>query len=668
MKIEGNKFTVEPGSGIAYRFIPSPNVHAMGQAKTGRTLVIHTTEGPSVDAAIGIFQQKSVPGDIHSGLSIHLVLGRDGKDLVQMVPFDRGAIHASAYNSKSIGIEVDYPGDLREQGVDYRLRSHYRPEQYILASPFNDPRFRYWPLFPRQQLDTLVEISRPLLETYQIQDIAGHEELYAYKLDPGPAFPMVQFREQLGIHGRSVVLQETAKPVRVRNQPGDGSVLLEEPAIPAGTPVTIVNDYNDPQGRSYCLISVVDTIEGNPWILGWVEREAVTVRLDQEFLVTDDQFLATPDGRHFQVVQPHPNGYDHNPQHLIDDHKYIIIHFTTGTRIESTIAYFRTESAGVSAHLLIARDGRVVQFLPFNRIAYHAGYSWWERDTNLNRYSIGIELDNAGTVAGTPGNWVRKDRRIPDEDVELKRYWRDMSPEPKAWQKFTPIQLDVLEKILHALAAHYGGPDHLEILGHDEVNLANRVDPGPLFPMEDMRERVLGRRQPSFLVFHLAKEGARLYTNESNNVPDPKLLQSAVSLPRGAEVLVQRVEERWSLVTVLNSKSGAKPRGWILSNLLADPGKGGKKQGGKKGAKPGNKKVKPGKPEPVRKVTKSTQWIYPKFQAPPAIEVKLPKFTEDQRIRIQEVRDSWSLVVMLDYFGKQGWVETRCISPEPGTL
>ena len=245
--------------------------------------------------------------------------------------------------------------------------------------------------------------------------------------------------------------------------------------------------------------------------------------------------------------------------------------------------------------------------------------------------------------------------------MEERHYWRDMSPKLKAWQKFTPIQLDVLEKILHALVVHYGGPDHVEILGHDEVNLANRVDPGPLFPMEDMREKVLGRRQPVFKVFQLAKD-ARLFTNESNNVPDVKLLKSAVSLPRGAEVLVQRVEERWSLVNVVKSKDGAKPRGWILSNALAVMGIPNKKQGGKKG---GNKRTRPGRPEPVRMMTKSAQMIYPRFQAPPALEVKLPRFTEDQRIRIQEVRGPWTLVVMQDYFGKQGWVETRCISPVP---
>src|SRR5215471_3032770 len=132
MRIENNKFVDEPGSGFNYRFVPSPNIHPMVQAKTGRTLIIHTTEGPSVEAAIGVFMQSSVKGNNRSGLSIHLILGRNGTDLVQMVPFDRGAIHASAYNSKSIGIEVDYPGDLRETGEEYRLRSRFEPNQYIL--------------------------------------------------------------------------------------------------------------------------------------------------------------------------------------------------------------------------------------------------------------------------------------------------------------------------------------------------------------------------------------------------------------------------------------------------------------------------------------------------------------------------------------------------------
>ena len=43
----------------------------------------------------------------------------------------------------------------------------------------------------------------------------------------------------------------------------------------------------------------------------------------------------------------------------------------------------------------------------------------------------------------------------------------------------------------------------------------------------------------------------------------------------------------------------------------------------------------------------------------------LPTFEEDQRIRIEEVRGNWTLVVMLDHFGKEGWVEKKYITPDP---
>jgi N-acetylmuramoyl-L-alanine amidase len=320
------------------------------------------------------------------------------------------------------------------------------------------------------------------------------------------------------------------------------------------------------------------------------------------------------------------------------DHKYILIHFTTGTRMESTIHYVQRADAGGCAHLLIGREGRVVQFVPFNKVAYHAGFSWWECDTDLNHFSIGIELDNAGSLTGEPGNWMHNNEKISDEDVEIKTYWRDLTRQPSAWQKFTLVQLDVLEKILEALVAHYGGPEHIEILGHDDVNLVYRIDPGPVFPMEAIREKLLGRRLPRVKEYHLAKD-ASLYTHEST-VPDVNLLKAAVMLPKGAQVKVVRVEEKWSLVNVIKSNNGTKGRGWLLTRTVTSA--------------PGSKKI-----------TNASQLFYPKFESPPCLKVTLPSFTEDQRIRIEEVRGAWSLIVMLDHFGMEGWVKTKYISPDP---
>jgi len=47
----------------------------------------------------------------------------------------------------------------------------------------------------------------------------------------------------------------------------------------------------------------------------------------------------------------------------------------------------------VSAHCLIRRDGEVVQFVPFNMRAWHAGKSSFSGVERCNDYSIGIELE-----------------------------------------------------------------------------------------------------------------------------------------------------------------------------------------------------------------------------------------------------------------------------------
>jgi len=655
MNIVDNKFVTGPSGTLNFRFEPSPNTRPQAPG-IERTLILHTTEGPSVEAAIGFFLIKPIKGNDRSGLSIHLVVGRDGKDIVQMVSFDRGAVHAAEYNSKSIGIEIDYPGDLRESGSKYKLRSEYPEDGYIYASALNDPSFRYWPLFPREQLDALLEIAKTLLGTYNITDVAGHEELASYKKDPGPAFPIVQFRELLGVRGRSIVLQVITRAVHVRNHFHKDAPELTAPEIPAGTQVTVINEASDA-----CLISVVDTVDGNPWIVGWVDKDAVQIKTDQEFIVNEEQFLATPAGRRFEKIDPHPNGFDQKKR--IAQHKYIIIHFTPGTRVESTIAHFRNESSVVSAHLLIGRDGRVIQFLPFDRIAFHAGKSWWESDTDLNRMSIGIELDNAGSLTETPNGWFRKKIRIPDDHVQRATYWRESKE--RGWETFPEAQIDVLEKILRALLDKYGGPEAIEMLGHDDVNLANRQDPGAVFPMPAMREKVFGRREARFKVFTL-DPSASLFANVEGNLPNPKTQpMEGGALPAGSEVKRIREAGNWSLVLVVKSKNEKfrKVTGWVRSNSL-------ELQGGVKGSKKKNRFRGKGDEDETKKIearglTKVPQDFYPKSISPPTPKLRLPKFTGRPRIRVEQAGITWSLVVLLDFKGIEGWAESKFVTPRP---
>lgn len=61
----------------------------------------------------------------------------------------------------------------------------------------------------------------------------------------------------------------------------------------------------------------------------------------------------------------------------------------------------------VSAHCLIRRDGEVVQYVPFNKRAWHAGVSSWQGREKCNDFSIGIELEGTDVLPYTDAQYLR---------------------------------------------------------------------------------------------------------------------------------------------------------------------------------------------------------------------------------------------------------------------
>ncbi len=59
----------------------------------------------------------------------------------------------------------------------------------------------------------------------------------------------------------------------------------------------------------------------------------------------------------------------------------------------------------VSAHCLIRRDGEIVQYVPFNKRAWHAGVSCYQGREKCNDFSIGIELEGTDTQAYTDAQY-----------------------------------------------------------------------------------------------------------------------------------------------------------------------------------------------------------------------------------------------------------------------
>ena len=99
----------------------------------------------------------------------------------------------------------------------------------------------------------------------------------------------------------------------------------------------------------------------------------------------------------------------------------------------------------VSAHLLIRRDGEVVQFVPFAKRAWHAGESCYGGANGCNDFSIGIELEGADDISYADAQYAALQRLIP-----------------------------LLREAYPAIGAS-------DIVGHCHIAPGRKTDPGPAF-------------------------------------------------------------------------------------------------------------------------------------------------------------------------------------------
>jgi len=174
----------------------------------------------------------------------------------------------------------------------------------------------------------------------------------------------------------------------------------------------------------------------------------------------------------------------------------VVIHFTAGASLESSVRTLSTPGSSASAHVVLGRDGTIVQLVPFDVIAWHAGASSLGDRTGLNKYSIGIEIDNAGrltqTASGDFLTWFN--RRIAREDA-VQGVHRNES-QPSWWHVFTEEQIERVHELVTLLIKTY---PITVVVGHEEIAPGRKTDPGPAFPLDRLRDRWLGggRKQDS---------------------------------------------------------------------------------------------------------------------------------------------------------------------------
>ena len=133
--------------------------------------------------------------------------------------------------------------------------------------------------------------------------------------------------------------------------------------------------------------------------------------------------------------------------------KYIIIHYTGMKNELSALNRLTDYKSKVSAHYLIKKNGKIINLVPDLYEAWHAGKSNWKNIQSLNRYSIGVEIQNSG--------------------------------HENLYEKYSNKQMNSVKKLLRFLTKRYR-VNYKNILGHSDIAPNRKKDPGEKFPWKEL--------------------------------------------------------------------------------------------------------------------------------------------------------------------------------------
>ena len=141
------------------------------------------------------------------------------------------------------------------------------------------------------------------------------------------------------------------------------------------------------------------------------------------------------------------------PKRIKKKIKYIIIHYTGMKNELSALNRLTNYKSKVSAHYFIKKNGKILNLVPDLYEAWHAGISNWKNIQSLNRYSIGVEIQNSG--------------------------------HENFYEKFSVKQINSVKKLLRFLTARYR-VNRKNVLGHSDIAPNRKKDPGEKFPWKEL--------------------------------------------------------------------------------------------------------------------------------------------------------------------------------------
>lgn len=155
----------------------------------------------------------------------------------------------------------------------------------------------------------------------------------------------------------------------------------------------------------------------------------------------------------------------------------IILHYTAGSSLSSDLTQLSSPHTKVSAHILVGRDSSIVQIVPFNTKAWHAGISQYMGLTDLNNCTIGIEMQNYGQLTRQKDSYFTWFGKSVAPSAVFTHHHNERTT---YWHAYTTGQIKTVYQLCLLLKEHY--PIEF-IAGHSDITF-RKQDPGPAFPLD----------------------------------------------------------------------------------------------------------------------------------------------------------------------------------------
>jgi N-acetylmuramoyl-L-alanine amidase len=221
---------------------------------------------------------------------------------------------------------------------------------------------------------------------------------------------------------------------------------------------------------------------------------------------------------------------------------------------------------------VIARDGTIYQLVPFDTITWHAGVSAHGVRKGLNKYSIGIEMDNAGNLKKQGDcyvSWFKKS--YPEEETLLATHRNEQ--DPRYWHTYTKEQISACEKVCQLLVEKYS---ITTVLGHEEISAGRKQDPGPAFPLDALRAYLLEIEKHEEIVETESQQVAEEIEQGLETTEYAIVLSEALNIRVGPGVRFDLVDEpllQGEQVKVLEEQQGwcrieTRVTGWVNKRFI----------------------------------------------------------------------------------------------------